>query len=78
MKELRKSKSGNFFCSKSCQTVWRNKYLFSGENHANWLHGESAYRDILKRANKEQICILCRTNDLRIFAQLYCSLQPKY
>ena len=32
---LKHSKSGKFFCSKSCQTLWRNQY-YSGPKHPNW------------------------------------------
>ena len=67
-KDLKNSKSGNFFCSKSCQTIWRNKILFSGENHSNWKYGESAYRRILKATGKEQVCELCRDHDIRVLA----------
>ena len=65
-KDLKNSNSGKFFCSKSCQTVWRNKVLFVGKNHSNWKHGISAYRRILKATEKEQICTLCRTGDIRV------------
>jgi hypothetical protein len=52
------SKSGNFFCTKKCQTLWRNRY-FIGEKHANWISGESCYREILKRGGTKQMCKLC-------------------
>src|SRR3990167_7632742 len=42
-RHLRMSKSGSYFCSKSCQTVWRNKE-FSGPKHKMWKNGESTYR----------------------------------
>lgn len=65
-KDLRSSGSNKFFCNKSCQTIWRNTILFSGENSTNWKHGKSAYRQILKRANRKEICTLCQTTDKRI------------
>lgn len=65
-KDLRNSQSKKFFCSKTCQTIWRNTILFSGENSTNWKHGKSAYRRILQRTKKEQICTLCKTDDKRI------------
>ncbi len=52
------SRSKLFFCTKKCQTLWRNKY-FIGDKHANWKSGESSYREILKRANVEEKCKLC-------------------
>lgn len=65
-KEINKSKSGLFFCSKSCQTIWRNKILYTGKNHSNWKTGIRAYRRILKEANLEQKCQLCGIKDSRI------------
>src|SRR5687767_7123412 len=60
-KELRKSNSGNYFCTKRCQTIWRNKFLFSGENHYNWKTGEASYRQRLVASGREQFCVLCQT-----------------
>lgn len=67
-KNLKNSASGKFFCDKSCQTIWRNTVLYSGENHPNWVFGESAYRNILKKTNRKQVCVLCKTVDKRILA----------
>lgn len=64
-KDEKKSKSGLFFCSKSCQTRWRNSY-FSGERHPLWIDGKGVYRDILKRTKQKQICRLCMTHDTRL------------
>jgi len=66
--DLSASKSNNFFCSKSCQTIWRNKIVFIGENHPNWKTGIQAYQRILKASNKRQLCTLCNTTDKRILA----------
>lgn len=65
-KELRASKSKKYFCSKSCQTVWRNSIVFVGSNHANWKNGESAYRSILVHSNVPQVCKRCREQDRRL------------
>lgn len=65
-KELRSSKSGKFFCNKSCQTLWRNNY-YSGERHPNWKGGEhQEYKIFLLRSGKEKICQVCGTTDERI------------
>src|SRR3989344_4674254 len=45
--QIKRSKSKKYFCSKSCQTIWRNKY-FSGDKHALWKGGKSTYRNIMK------------------------------
>lgn len=65
LKLLKRSQSGNFFCTKSCQTIWRNR-VYVEENSANWKNGEKAYRSILKRSGRKQICQLCRIKDERI------------
>lgn len=64
--DIKRSKSGKYFCSKKCQTIWRNKVLYSGKNHSNWKYGESAYRRILKASDKVEICLLCKTQDKRV------------
>lgn len=67
LKALRGSKSGHFFCTKSCQTKWRN-HNFKGEKHANWKGGKHAYRRMMLQSNKPQICGHCQTTDTRILA----------
>jgi hypothetical protein len=68
LKDQERSKSGKFFCSKSCQTVWRNSKLYNGEYHVNWKGGKSSYRQRLLRTNIAQVCAKCKTNDKRILA----------
>ncbi len=67
--ELSHSKSGKFFCTKSCQTVWRNKQ-YSGSSHKLWKGGISNdyYRDIMERIKVVKICKLCNTKDFRVLA----------
>lgn len=65
LKAIRGSKSGNYFCSKHCQTVWRNQ-LYVGERHANWRHGKAAYRSVLNRAKRQRKCEICQTEDIRV------------
>lgn len=65
--QIKRSKSGKFFCGKSCQTKWRNEE-FSGEKHANWKIGLHTYRDRMLRSKKEKICQLCLTKDSRVLA----------
>lgn len=66
-KALRHSKSKKYFCSKRCQTRWRNSF-FTGKKHANWKHGEYSYKSVLIRHNVEAVCRLCKTKDKRILA----------
>src|SRR3989344_2415163 len=64
LSKLKKSKSGKYFCTKSCQTLWRNSY-FTGERHANWKHGEASYRNLLLKSKHPRECAICKINDLR-------------
>ena len=66
-KYLKKSKSGKFFCTKRCQTLWRNQ-LYVGERHANWKHGRAAYRSVLGRIKRPKVCVVCKTKDMRVLA----------
>jgi hypothetical protein len=68
LKDQARSKSGKFFCSKSCQTVWRNARLYIGENHANWTGGESSYRQGMLASKRPLVCARCSTDDKRILA----------
>jgi hypothetical protein len=63
--KLASSKSGKYFCSKSCQTKWRNRF-FSGNKHANWIQGESTYRKVLIHSDAVQICNRCSRDDKRV------------
>lgn len=65
--QIARSKSGKYFCDKSCQTKWRNT-VFSGEKHKNWSGGGSAYRDVLLRADAPRICAHCGIADIRVLA----------
>lgn len=67
LKQLDRSKSGKFFCSKSCQTIWRNQE-FIGPKHANWKFGRNAYRSVLNRYKVKKVCGLCSTKDERVLA----------
>jgi hypothetical protein len=65
--QIERSKSGKFFCDKSCQAKWRNQE-FVGVRHANWKNGLFAYRSVLARNKIIQICTLCGSKDKRILA----------
>ena len=66
-KALKGSKSGKFFCSKRCQTLWRNQ-LYIGDKHKNFKTGEFVYRAAMERAKVPKICRLCKTTDYRVLA----------
>ncbi len=67
LKALRISKSGKFFCSKSCQTIWRNQE-YIGSKHANYKTGRASYRSILPRNGVPRVCRLCKSKDVRVLA----------
>jgi 5-methylcytosine-specific restriction endonuclease McrA len=64
--KLNHSKSGKFFCSKECQTLWRNS-IFVEDKHPNWTGGISIYIKILKKEVKPK-CLLCGIEDQRVLA----------
>ena len=65
--KLKRSKSKKYFCSKSCQTIWRNSE-YVGSKHPNWKTGNSAYKSVLTRNKIKQVCVLCKTRDIRVLA----------
>jgi len=67
LKALRISKSKTYFCTKSCQTTWRNS-IFIGIKHANWIDGKYSYRGVMERNKVPPICNLCKTTDKRVLA----------
>lgn len=74
--KLTRSKSGKYFCSKSCQTRWRNS-VFVGPKHANWKDGKNTYRTILNRMGIPKICRRCATADSRILAGHHIDRNPR-
>lgn len=67
-KDLQKSKSKYYFCSKTCQTVWRNSKVYVGDKHPNWKTGVNSYRQIIARSSSERRCVLCQSTDPRVLA----------
>ncbi|KKP93137.1 MAG: hypothetical protein UR98_C0009G0015 [Parcubacteria group bacterium GW2011_GWA1_36_12] len=67
-KQISHSKSGKFFCSKSCQTLWRNKE-FRGVRHHNWKGGENIlHKSLLIENHVKPVCKLCSCKDERVLA----------
>lgn len=65
-KHHKRSKSGNFFCGKSCFAVWKNSNVLRGERHGNWKGGENTYRDVVRRAGIVPKCSDCGISDTRV------------
>ena len=65
-RDFRTSKTGNFFCNKSCSIIWRNRF-FSRSKHPNWKGGEYIdYKNILIQSNIDPVCKICKTKDKRV------------
>jgi hypothetical protein len=67
LKSIARSKSGAFFCSKSCQTIWRNEQ-YRGDKHLNWTGGKASYRTALLRSGQKPVCAKCTLDDKRVLA----------
>ncbi|MDB5182531.1 MAG: hypothetical protein JWO47_315 [Candidatus Saccharibacteria bacterium] len=67
LRDQQRSVSSKFFCSKSCQTIWRNTQ-YSGDKHSNWTGGKSSYRVALLRSSLKQACGKCTITDKRVLA----------
>ncbi len=64
---IERSKSGWSFCTKSCQTKWRNK-VYVREKHANWKGGIYSYRYLLINKDTPKKCTLCEMTDFRVLS----------
>jgi len=60
--ELKKSKSGNIFCSKSCAVSFNNSIYKTGENHPQYKNGLSSYRARAFISYKHE-CAICGWKD---------------
>jgi len=65
-RDFRKSKSKRFFCSVACHCSWENKNVRYGVNAPNWVAGESAYRDLMRRYKIPEKCSRCSIPDKRV------------
>ena len=62
---LKNSKSKKFFCSKSCQTKWRNS-VFIGPKHANWRGGEHTYHRVMAENKILPVCAKCGIENKKV------------
>lgn len=62
---LKRSKSKKYFCSKSCQTKWRNS-VFIEDKSLKWKNGIRVYRNLMERRNLLNYCSICGIDDKRI------------
>jgi len=67
-RQLKHSKSKKYFCTKSHQTLWRNR-IFIGPRHPNWKGGENIeHKGLLIRNGIKSVCKLCGCKDKRVLA----------
>lgn len=64
-RDEKRSKSKKFFCSKSCQTQWRNN-IYIGPKHANWKGGEYTYHRIMQANGRIAACEKCGMKNKRV------------
>lgn len=58
LNQLKRSKSGEVFCSRSCACIYNNKNLRQGVNHPNYVNGNGSYREIALRELGAK-CFMC-------------------
>lgn len=63
--KLNRSKSKKYFCSKKCQTLWRNS-IYIEDRSSNWKGGEASYRKIMSRRDLISKCAICNISDTRL------------
>lgn len=63
--ELKRSKTGNVFCNRSCACSYNNSHFRSGENNPNWKGGKFNGSEHCKIAyrNYKSFCAVCNCND---------------
>lgn len=64
LNQVKKSKSGKLFCSKSCSVSFNNK-LRIWEDHPNFKHGIGSYRNRKLQISKME-CERCKISDKRV------------
>lgn len=67
--ELKRSKTGNLYCSKSCAVTNNNKLFKFGDKHPNYKNGNGSYRNLKIRSSKME-CENCKNTDSRVL-QVY-------
>lgn len=63
--QMKRSKTGNVYCSKSCATITNNTLFKRWENHPGYKKGEASYRSKAFNHYKHK-CALCAYNNIRI------------
>lgn len=65
-KDFKRSKRNKFFCSVGCHCSWENRNVRFGANAPNWIAGETAYQDLMRRLKVPYKCAKCGISDKRV------------
>lgn len=57
--ELKQSKTGNLYCSRSCSAANNNRLFKKWENHPSYKNGKSQYRNYKLNSIENKICKRC-------------------
>ena len=65
LREIKNSKTGNVFCSKSCACSYNNTHFRTKENNPNWKGGKVGSKEHMTIAYRNYIpeCAVCGEND---------------
>lgn len=63
--EIKKSKTGNVYCSRSCSNSMNNRLFKTGKLSPNYKNGNSSYRQIMLRTCENE-CKDCGNQDVRV------------
>jgi len=63
LSQIKRSKTGNMYCSRSCSNTINNSLFKSGENHPNYTTGNGSYRN-RKLKQSEGKCENCGNDNL--------------
>lgn len=63
--EIKKSKTGNVFCNKSCACSYNNSHYRTGENNPNWKGGQDGSKTYTRIARRFYVkeCTICGEKD---------------
>lgn len=61
--QMKLSKSGNVFCSKSCAASYNNSHFRTGENNPNWKGNDSKEYAAIAYRTYKPICAVCGCED---------------
>lgn len=65
-KDIAKSRSKKFFCSRACHCSWENENIRCGADAPNWMAGHTVYRLLLRRSGVREECRRCGIKDKRV------------